>query len=75
MDGFPCKSIDQIIGLHVEKYQLNLTLSTACISNRKKRRPFELPMRFSGVSTRTKIGKRTLYWYKDIIRGRDKMHS
>ena len=41
----------------------------------KKRRPFELPTRFSGVSTRTKIGKRTLYWYKDIIKGRDKMHS
>ena len=36
MDGFPCKSIDQIIGLQVEKYPLNLTLSTARISNRKK---------------------------------------
>ena len=36
MDGFPCKSIDQIIRLHAEKYQLNLTLSTPYISNRKK---------------------------------------
>ena len=30
---------------------------------------------FSSVSIRTKIEKRTLYWYKAIIRGRKQMHS